>query len=342
MTGTWRVSLVTAFAVLAVAASSRADGVALQPKDPKKEIKKELPKKDVVVPKKEATKGPPPKELTIEIKETRRVGGGVVFHGPIGSATGVWPGPVLPGMWGGIWGGLWPNSWWMGGPYLYTGWAGPWGAGWSGAYGGACGSCCCGSGAHPWLLPPVFHNYRYPALSPYWMPYNPQFWIAPAAAPPVVFPGMEAPAVFPLPVAVPVQREIRVVPVPKKAGVDRLYIDAIVLYFENKFESSRNHLHEAVKQSPRDARLWYFKALAEKAMGDENAARGSAEKGAALEILGVTEKRSILMSLERIQGRDRTFLNDFVSGPKALSLQAASDIVAKLKTAESTTVTSAK
>jgi hypothetical protein len=321
----------TAAAVLLGAATTRSDEIALQPKEPKKELPKKEPP---VVPKK------------VEIREVKTAAVPVpnpwagtirvLYEGPIARAHGAWPGPVLPGMWGGIWGALWPNSWWMGGPYLYSTWDGPWGA----------GTSINKSGAHPWLLPPVFNHHMYPALSPYWMPRSAVYWFAPSAAPPAVFAGFKAFPVFfypaPVPVVPPPPREMKLVPVPKKASAERLYIDAVVLYFEDNFESSRNHLAEAVKQSPRDARLWYYKALAERAMGDESAARNSAEKGAALEILGVSDKRSILTSLERIQGKDRMFLGDLVSGPKALSLQTASEIVANLKAGETTTVTSAK
>ena len=225
-------------------------------------------------------------------------------------------------MWGGTWGGLWPNSWWMGGPYLYSGWSGPW------AGGQASGGCCCGSGAHPTLLPPVFKPAVYPAVSPYWVPRQAFYWYMPAAAKPAVLGSADPkkPA-----------REYRAVAA--SASVESLYADALWLFFDDNFTSVRDHLAAAIKQSPRDARLWYYKALAERATGDDVAARQSAEKGAALEITGVTDRRTVVTALERIQGTDRAFLSDLVSGPNALSVTTANEIVAALK---STTLTSAK
>ena len=75
------------------------------------------------------------------------------------------------------------------------------------------------------------------------------------------------------------QREREYRPVPASASSDKLYADALWLFWDNNFESARDHLAAAIKQSPRDARLWYYKALSERALGNEQTARRSAEKG---------------------------------------------------------------
>jgi hypothetical protein len=302
--------------------------------EPKKQPKKEPPKKE---PKKGELKAP--KELKIEIKK-EVVARDVLFRvpgwAPIGVAYGYWPGPVLPGMWGGVWGGLWPDSWWLGGPYLYAGWTGPWAGGY--AYGpGLFGhgwqddhAFWKGGGAWPRILPPMFSPQIYPAVSPYWVPRVAPFWMVPGAAPPAVIGSAE-----------PAKKPVRVYrPVPNGASVDKLYADAQWLFWEDNFQSARDHLAAAIKQSPQDARMWYLMALAERALGDDAAAQKSAENGAALEILGTTEKRSILLALERIQGPDRKFLEDLVTGPRALSVASARAIVSQLNAG--TTVSSAR
>jgi hypothetical protein len=285
-----------------------------------------LPRVVETVALQDAKKEPP--KLKVEVKEkkvdvfTARV---TLFNfAPIGVAYGYWPGPVLPGMWGGVYGGLWPDSWWLGGPYLYTGWQGSWGRGW----GYQCGTACLNGGSWPTLLPPVFGPVGYPALSPYWVPRVAPYWIVPAAAWPYVVAMEDG-----------VKKSNRAYrPVPESATAEKLYADALWLFWENNFKSSRDHLAAAIKQSPRDARMWYYKALSEKAIGDDAAARQSAENGAALEIMGMTDKHSILAALERVQGKDRKFLNDLVSGPKALSVRSASEIVANLKAGETTLI----
>lgn len=129
---------------------------------------------------------------------------------------------------------------------------------------------------------------------------------------------------------------------PTNATAEKLYSDSLWLFYESNFKSARDHLTAAIKQTPRDSRLWYYLALSQRALGDETAARRSAEKGAALEITGATDHRSVLTALERIQGKDRAFISDLVSGPKALSFSTASEIVAELKAADTTTLISTK
>jgi hypothetical protein len=120
-------------------------------------------------------------------------------------------------------------------------------------------------------------------------------------------------------------------PVPTGISADQLYASGRRLYFEDNLKSARDHLAAAAQQEPRDARVWYFKALAERGLGDLDAAGKSAENGAALELVGLTGRVSIPAVLERVQGLERTFLEDFVSGPKALTVAAATEIVSRLK-----------
>jgi len=320
MTGKWRLALPALLVFPAYSLANENVGpaprvvetVALQ------DVKKE-PSKLKVEMKKEG-KLPAPGEVDVKVRVVVVNG-----YGPYGVAYGYWPGPVLPGMWGGVYGGLWPDSWWLGGPYLYSGWYGSWGQGWGYGTGG---SLHLNGGSWPTILPPVFGPVAYPAVSPYWVPRVAPFWVVPSAAwAPVIV--MEDGAKKP-------ERAYR--PVPESATAEKLYADALWLFWENNFKSARDHLVAAIKQSPRDARLWYYMALSQKALGEEAAARQSAENGAALEIVGMTDKHSILAALERIQGKDRNFLSELVSGPKALSLRSASEIVANLKAGDTTLI----
>lgn len=262
-----------------------------------------------------------PAEPDLAAKDVPQAKTGVrsILVSGVGSYSfGYWPGPVLPGMWGGVYGGLWPDGWWLGGPYLYSGWDGSWG---NGSGHGSFHSCCLsGGGAWPVILPPVFGPVAYPAVSPYWVPRVAPFWVVPAAAWPVVIAKND-------PLKKPA-REYR--PVPTSANAERLYADALWLFWEDNFESAREHLAAAILLSPRDARLWYYRALSERALGDDRAANHSAENGAALQVTGATDKCQILAALERIQGPDRKYLEAFVSGPKAISFGSAMEIVNRL------------
>lgn len=315
MTGKWRLIFPALMVVPALAMADEVVGptprvvetVALQ------DAKKGPPKLKMEMKK----EGKLPAPSKVDVREIRVVV--VNGYGPYGVAYGYWPGPVLPGMWGGVYGGLWPDSWWLGGPYLYSGWYGSWGQGWGDVAHG---------GSWPTILPPVFGPVAYPAVSPYWVPRVAPFWVVPAAA--------WAPVIVKEEGIKKSERAYR--PVPESATAEKLYADALWLFWENNFKSARDHLAAAIKQNPRDARLWYYMALSEKALGDEAAARQSAENGAALEILNVTDKHSILAALERVQGKERMFLSDLVSGPKALSLRSASEIVANLKSIDTTLI----
>jgi len=287
-------------------------GVAISSaQEPKKEAE---PKKKAAAKKEPAKKEVEKKDIEIRIVRVQSVSIPGYMPGIAYGWNYYWPGPVLPGMWGNGWGGLWPYSWWMGGPWNYGV-----GNGW-GFHGGV----------YPVILPPVFGPVGYPAVSPFWTPYVAPYWSVPAPAWPVIVGTDDRPS----------RKTPEFRAVPASATADKLFADALWLFSDDNFTSARDHLSAALKQSPRDARLWYFKALTERAMKDEKAATNSAENGAALEIMGLTDRRSILVSLERIQGADRVFLTDKVSGSKALTLAAAADRVAKLNSPEVTTVAS--
>jgi hypothetical protein len=82
----------------------------------------------------------------------------------------------------------------------------------------------------------------------------------------------------------------------------------------------------AIQLEPRDARFWYFRALAENSLGDSTAARLSARRGSALEQLNPEQEPAVLAALERVQGAPRIFLRRALPWPAEPALLA--DIVA--------------
>lgn len=228
----------------------------------------------------------------------------------------------------------------------------------------------------PYFAPLAYGYYdAMPYLSPWWLdPYRGTFSVSengcgkyphPVIPPPIFIPNAGAPGygmgsaaapawpattvVYPVYGFAQASRSApavaRTTPraVPAGASAERLYADALTLFWDGDYTGARDHLAAAVKADPRDARLWYYKSLAERQLGDAKAARQSAEVGAALEITGVTPRKTVLAALERVQGRERMEFNDLVTGPRALTPEAAVEIVERLKPADpGTAVTTAR
>ena len=165
--------------------------------------------------------------------------------------------------------------------------------------------------------PPVFGPVAYPAVSPYWFPRVASFWLVPAAGWPYVIAKADLRS----------EREYR--PVPASASSDKLYADALWLFWDNNFESA-----PIIWPPPSSNRRATPGCGTTKHCPNANWATtrlpSDPPRMAAIEILAVTDKRLILTALERIQGADRMFLNDLVSGPKAISVGSAAEIVANL------------
>jgi tetratricopeptide (TPR) repeat protein len=127
----------------------------------------------------------------------------------------------------------------------------------------------------------------------------------------------------PAPVYGPSSRRLAVAEI-KGLDAPALYDRAVALYWDNDPEGARELLTRAVERAPRDARLWYFKALAERALGDTRAATASAQRGAALEKIGRADSVEVSLALERVQGPDRLFLRQALD--PAVSLAEARQI----------------
>jgi hypothetical protein len=88
-----------------------------------------------------------------------------------------------------------------------------------------------------------------------------------------------------------------------------LYWRARSLYWQGDVEMALALLIRATELDAQDARYWYFRALAERALGLMRMAKDSARRAEALRILHRPDETEIGLALERVQGAERRFLN---------------------------------
>jgi hypothetical protein len=180
---------------------------------------------------------------------------------------------------------------------------------------------------YPWIAFDV-PTYYWPTIA-YWGTYwhNYYGWLTywPAAYNPWWVVSEAKPAAKPEPPAITAERTAA-----------SLYSEALVFYWKGDGETAARLLSAAVQREPREAKLWYFKALAERAMGQASEAAESARRGAALEMLNPTAAPQLGLALERVQGDDRKFLRvamDGLTPEKAeqisASAKATSDVATK-------------
>jgi hypothetical protein len=171
-----------------------------------------------------------------------------------------------------------------------------------------CGYYPCGG---YWYWPPLVSSYYYPVVvaAP-----APVVAVASASSPARVSPPTDGLA-----------RELMLIRSRKATDPELLYRQARTSYWQGDSEAARELLTRAIELDAQDARFWYFRALAERALGDQTAARASAERGAALEMLHKPSIATIGLALERVQGADRWFLRHAVDRP--LTAERAAEIV---------------
>jgi len=87
-----------------------------------------------------------------------------------------------------------------------------------------------------------------------------------------------------------------------------LYVRGVQAYGYGDYQEALDLLSVAVQLDSQDARYWYYKALTERALGEQTAAGESARRGAALELLGKADPTQTGVALERAQGGERQFL----------------------------------
>jgi hypothetical protein len=91
-----------------------------------------------------------------------------------------------------------------------------------------------------------------------------------------------------------------------KTTGQELYWHGYKLYWESDYAEAWKYFEAATRMAD-DARYWYYRALSERALGDE-AARESLLRGAELERQGKPHGDQVGLALERIQGPVRTWL----------------------------------
>lgn len=94
-----------------------------------------------------------------------------------------------------------------------------------------------------------------------------------------------------------------------------LYWRARTFYWQGDVEIALALLIRAIELNAQDARYWYFRALAERALGQMEMAKYSARRAEALKILHRPDETEIGLALERVQGAERRFLNEAVAEP---------------------------
>jgi outer membrane biosynthesis protein TonB len=94
-----------------------------------------------------------------------------------------------------------------------------------------------------------------------------------------------------------------------RGDADTLFWRGYKLYWQRQYPAALESLSAAVDVRAGDARYWYYKALTERALGDEGAAVASLRQGAAWRSRNSPSLDVLLGSLERVQGPDRQFIN---------------------------------
>ena len=166
--------------------------------------------------------------------------------------------------------------------------------------------------SHCWLPGPASVVY-YPAGSAAEAPRRelprPPAFVAPTPTPAGGLPPPEAPRPpleKPLP---PLEK-----PSPEKKGdrseeAVRVFWVGYRNYWQGDYDRALASFDSAVRLDDEDARFWYYKALAERGLGDAEKAEASAKRGRELHAALKPKADLIGAALERVQGQERRFLH---------------------------------
>ncbi|QGJ72036.1 Hypothetical protein PBC10988_37510 [Planctomycetales bacterium 10988] len=81
-------------------------------------------------------------------------------------------------------------------------------------------------------------------------------------------------------------------------------------FWSGDFSAAFECFETAVKYYPEDARIWYFKGLAEAGLGENDSATQSFGRALQLEVAGKPARKSIDQAISRVQGRLRVQLEE--------------------------------
>jgi hypothetical protein len=180
-----------------------------------------------------------------------------------------------------------------------------------------------------WTVPYVpgywLPSYYWFGWYPYWYPYASAGYLYPyyyflgsLYGWPLVVPYITP--VVPLPYSIYAVTATRV-----PADAVTLYSRARSDYRDGRLAQALDSISRAVEQNAQDARFWYMKALVERALGRADAAEGSAQRGAAVELLNRPSASEIGLALEFVQGAERQWLRG--AERLAMTLKQARQIV---------------
>ncbi len=105
---------------------------------------------------------------------------------------------------------------------------------------------------------------------------------------------------------------------PARIDAASLYARGVQYYWDGEYDFAIQLFTRAVSLKRNDSVIWYFKALTELTLGDREEAINSARRGAALDLINQGSQRRVSEALERVQGRDRTFLRSALDGSTSL------------------------
>jgi hypothetical protein len=89
------------------------------------------------------------------------------------------------------------------------------------------------------------------------------------------------------------------------------------LYWDGQHAEALPLFEAATQLNDQDARFWYFRSLAESALGQAKQAGESARQGAELHLRGLPSRDAISQALERVQGEPRAALRRALDARRA-------------------------
>lgn len=157
-----------------------------------------------------------------------------------------------------------------------------------------CGSCC------PELIPFYFYYYTYESTSSHTAVCRSSAASTLAVTTSTRRPDIETNEI----------RQIMLERLKDAKDPSALYWRARTYYWQGDKGAALALLIRATELDAQDARYWYFRALAERAVGENEAAKESARRAAALKMLRHPDELQIGLALERVQGAERKYLRD--------------------------------
>ena len=98
---------------------------------------------------------------------------------------------------------------------------------------------------------------------------------------------------------------------------ERLFWQGCRYYWQGETEEALAHVEAATELFENDARFWYYRSLAEAALGQDRRAGASLKQAVDLHLRGLPAASSISQALERVQGEPRMQLRQALEQARA-------------------------